>query len=205
MPSRTVNGSVLAAYLTRVHLSDQRTSPPHPNPRVRNQRNRARCTEMTMRRTITTSGMMIRKTNRVTVAKRGRGQVGRAVQPSGSGRRDISSVVNPHHPPNRLPSVWVSVLRAVRCHLFAWSRVISRPLSIVFVLAQSSPPHVRLSLVWTLSWAQNLLFVYIYRIHVNPSTSLFRYAGFLELLSCIYILANLKRIHTVIDPAHTSW
>jgi len=132
MPSRTVNGSVLAAYSIRVRLSDRSTSPPHPNPKDRNRRNQALCTGMTMKRTIITSGMMIRKTNRVTVAKRGRALVERAAQPSGSGRRYNSSHHQLHHPLNRPPGVWVGVLWAVRCRLFAWPRRISRPRQFFF-------------------------------------------------------------------------
>ena len=175
MPSRTVNGSVLAAYSIRVRLSDRSTSPPHPNPKDRNRRNQALCTGMTMKRTIITSGMMIRKTNRVTVAKRGRALVERAAQPSGSGRRYNSSHHQLHHPLNRPPGVWVGVLWAVRCRLFAWPRRISRPRQFFlffFVLPQFSPPHVPLGLVWTLSWVQNLLYVYIYHMPTF-STSLF--------------------------------
>ena len=109
-----MNGSALAVYSTQVHPSDRRTSPPRPNPKGRNRRNRARYTGMMTKRMITTSGTTIRRTNRVTVAKRGRGQVEGAAQPSGSGRWDVPPITAPSS--TKLPARYVGE-RPVGCAL----------------------------------------------------------------------------------------
>ena len=142
-----VNGSVPVACSIRVRLSDRRIFPPRPNPRDRNRRNRPRCTGTTTKRTIITSRTTIRMTNRVTEAKRGRVRVEQVAPLSGSGRRDIHSVVvSPSS--TELPGPCVGerfVNRAFR--LFAWSQLIDH-LPVGSFLAQFSPPHVPSGFSW---------------------------------------------------------
>ena len=215
MPFQTGNGSVPVVYSLRVLLSDQRISPPRPNPRHRNRRNRPRYTEMTTKRMIITSGMMIRRTNRVTEAKRGRVRVGRVARPNGSGKWCVYLL--PHSPQNR----FLCVSEGFRCGpaRCPFIRPPDRPFPTdSFSDFNFLPTHVLLvGPSWVPSRVVKMplhqaLFSFPFRIYLpytpcQPSSSSlslpqsFRYVGFLELLSCIYIPANVKPVHNVINPS----
>ena len=198
-----VNGSVPVACSIRVRLSDRRTFPPRPNPRDRNRRNRPRCTGTTTKRTIITSRTTIRMTNRVTEAKRGRVRVEQVAPLSGSGRRDIRSVVVPPSS-TELPAPCVGERFEDRAFSFICTVPPDRPPPRWFFSSTILPtPRSLGPLVDSVQGVKTprQLFVsfpfYIYstvRAHVNLFPSLLRYVGFLELLSCIYIPANVKPV-----------
>jgi len=116
-----------------------------------------------------------------------------------------------HHRPcihfiYRPRGVWVSVSWTAHCHLSAWSRLIDRlphhGVPFWFNSPHSAFPWALYGFrigVKTTSFLLSPL-VTTHRTHVNLSSSLLRYVGFLELLSCIYIPANMKPVHNVIDP-----
>ena len=167
-----------------MHPSDQRTFPLLPNPKDRNRRSRLRCTGMTTKRTIIISRTTIRKTNRVIEAKRGRVWVGRAARPNGSGKCDICS-----HP----YLIHLRITRLVCGRAFGLCIVIYPHVPARSTVSPPGPifPPIFLS-----------PFISIYCTHVQPFfLSISLMSGFSNCsLAYIYIPANVKPVHNVIDP-----